>query len=271
MEDKYILYFFLGLLVAVAIGIILSVIIKLIIKNKLKISVTIIIGIISFFASFGIAFGIYVGSYNHADISVNKYLVSTSDVEVNKIDQGYYFDGKGNETAIIFYPGAKVEASSYAPILFEIAKSGIDTFLVEMPFNLAFFGKDKANKIIDNYNYDNYYLMGHSLGGAMGASFVASNPDKFSGMILLASYSTVKIPDNLKVLSIYGTNDGVLNFEKYETNKANLPSSTIEYVISGGNHSGFANYVTQSDDHLASITVLDQQELTKNKIIDFIS
>ena len=112
--------------------------------------------------------------------------------------------------------------------------------------------------------------MGHSLGGAMGATYVASNPDKFKGLILLASYSTKEIPDSINLLSIYGSNDGVLNMEHYKENKSNLPSSTIEYVIEGANHSGFANYVTQSDDHLASITYSLQQELTKNKIIEFI-
>ena len=271
MEYEYIVYFFMGLLVAFAIGVTLSTIIKLIARKRLKLRFTILIGFISFIVSLSIAVGIYVGNYNHADISAEKYLESNTEVEVTKIDDGYFFNGKGNQDAIIFYPGAKVEAKAYAPLLFELAKDGIDTFLIEMPCNLAFLGKSKANSILNNYNYNNYYLMGHSLGGAMGASFVASNSTKFSGMILLASYSTAKLKENLKVLSIYGTNDGVLNLEKYEANKSNLPSSTIEYIIPGANHSGYANYVTQSDDHLALITVKEQQDLTKNKIIEFLN
>ncbi len=270
MESDYVVYLLLGLLVAFAIAVVLATIIKLIGRKKINIPLIVIIGVVSFMASLGIAFCIYVGSYNHADVSANKYLESTSEVKVNKIDSGYFFDGKGNKDAIIFYPGAKVEATAYAPLLFELAEDGIDTFLIEMPCNLAFFGKNKANDILKKYNYENYYLMGHSLGGAMGASFVASNSDKFKGMILLASYSTEKIPDNIKVLSIYGANDGVLKMDNYKKNKSNLPSSMVEYVIDGGNHSGFANYVTQSDDHLSSITVLEQQTITKNKILDFL-
>ena len=270
MERQFTVYSLLGLLLAFAIAIVLTAIVKLIGRKKINLLVMIIIGAISFMITLGIAFGIYVGSYNHADVSANKYLESTSEVEVNKIDSGYYFNGSGSKDAIIFYPGAKVEATAYAPLLFELAKSGVDTFLIEMPCNLSFFGKNKASDIIDEYKYDNYYLMGHSLGGAMGATYVASNPDKFKGLILLASYSTKKIPDSVNVLSIYGSNDGVLNMEHYKENKSNLPSSTIEYVIEGANHSGFANYVTQSDDHLASITYSLQQELTKNKILEFI-
>ena len=40
-----------------------------------------------------------------------------------------------------------------------------------MPFNLAFFGINKANKIIKKLYYSHIYIGGHSLRGAMASSF----------------------------------------------------------------------------------------------------
>ena len=62
------------------------------------------------------------------------------------------------------------------------------------------------------------------------------------------------------VLSIYGSEDGVLNREKYEKNRVNLPEDAIEYVIDGGNHSGFGYYGQQKGDHVAGISPKEQQE-----------
>ncbi|MBQ9448810.1 MAG: hypothetical protein IJU60_02915 [Acholeplasmatales bacterium] len=270
MENKYIIYFLLGVLIALAIAIVLTAIVKLIGKKKVGPIVMIIIGFVSFLASLSIAITIYLTNYNHKDQSADDYLKSSTLVSVNKIDDGYFFDGIGSKNAIIFYPGAKVEYTAYAPLLYNLALEGIDCFLIDMPCNLAFLGKSKANNILGKYNYENYYLMGHSLGGAMGASYLANNTDKFKGLILLASYSTVKLPDNFNVLSIYGTNDGVLKMDKYTENKTNLPANFKEVVIDGANHSGYANYVTQSDDHLATITVAEQQSKTRLAILSFI-
>ncbi|TCD46447.1 hypothetical protein D3X11_03310 [Streptococcus sp. X16XC17] len=61
---------------------------------------------------------------------------------------------------------------AYASLLKEIAEQGVDTFLVKMPFHLAILGADKANQILENYTYDEWYLAGHSMGGAMAASYL---------------------------------------------------------------------------------------------------
>lgn len=51
-----------------------------------------------------------------------------------------------------------MEYISYAPLMNKLASSGIDTFLIEMPFNIALLDKDKASKIIKKYDYDSWYL-----------------------------------------------------------------------------------------------------------------
>ena len=99
-----------------------------------------------------------------------------------------------------------------------ISKKGIDTFIVKMPFNIAFFKIGAIKSIMKDYKYENWYIGGHSLGGVV-ATMDAKKSD-VKGLILLASYATTKV--NCKVLSIYGSNDGVLNIDEYKKNKKNI-------------------------------------------------
>ena len=108
-------------------------------------------------------FGIYFSNYYHAEEECKTYLVSTESVKVIDNDSYYFFDGPRNTHALIFYQGAKVEAEAYAKLLYKISEKGVDTFLIKMPFNFAFFGAQKADEVINNYSYDNYYIAGHSL------------------------------------------------------------------------------------------------------------
>ncbi|MCC8044787.1 MAG: alpha/beta hydrolase, partial [Clostridiales bacterium] len=59
----------------------------------------------------------YASDYYRADAEVADYLESSGNVEVVEIDERLYFDGAGEDSAIIFYPGAKVEYTAYAPLM----------------------------------------------------------------------------------------------------------------------------------------------------------
>ena len=213
---------------------------------------------------------IYLNTYYKAS-DVNGYLSDSESIKVLKKEEfkGYLFDGPGEEKLLIFYPGAKVEYTAYAPIMNRIAQEGIDTLLIKMPFNIALLDINAANKIIiSNYKYDSYYLGGHSLGGVAAASYVNKfNPNDVKGLILLASYSTKKI--DIPVLSIYGSNDKVLNIKKYKENKKNIPNNN-EVVIDGGNHAYFGNYGEQKGDGKATIEREEQQNKTVLEIVKFI-
>lgn len=87
----------------------------------------------------------------------------------------------------------------------------------------------------------------------------------------LGSYSTVDFSSgDISVLSIYGENDGVMNRDKYEENKKNLPSDTTEYIIEGGNHAGFGMYGHQIGDKEAAVTSAEQIAETVKQIFLFI-
>ena len=84
---------------------------------------------------------------------------------------------------------------------------------------------------------------------------------------MLASYSTKEVECNS--LSIYGSNDGVLNIQQYKKNKKNLKNDK-EIIIEGGNHAYFGNYGEQKGDKKAAIKREEQQEKTIMEIVDFI-
>lgn len=212
---------------------------------------------------------IYVGNYYHVQ-DRQAALQSTADVTVEEADYGYFFDGPGNDTALIFYPGAKVEDLAYANLLKQLAAEGIDCYLVHMPGNLAFLGMNRADKIMETYSYDHWYLAGHSLGGAMAAIYADKNSEKLDGLIFLAAYSTKDLSDtDLKVLSVYGSNDGVVNMDKVVDGRKLMPSAYEEFCIQGGNHAGYGDYGAQKGDGEADISSKEQQEETAEKIVEF--
>ena len=207
--------------------------------------------------------GIYVNTYYRADASAGAFLVSDEQVRVEKTEYGWFLDGPSAENAMVFYPGAKVEETAYAPILHRFAEEGMDVCLVKMPFRLAFLGINKASDVMARYDYDNWYIGGHSLGGAMSAVYAADHGDELKGIVLLAAYATKKLDDDLLEIVVYGSGDGVLNRAKTEEGRQFAPGiegNYLELVIEGGNHVLMGNYGRQKGDGEAGITAEEQQE-----------
>ena len=109
----------------------------------------------------------------------------------------------------------------------------------------------------------------------MAASYTDENPDLIKGIAFLASYPNKDLADQtLKVVSLYGTNDGVLNMSAYKEARPLLPTASAHYKelpIPGGNHAGFGNYGPQSGDNTATISAEMQQELTVDAIINLMN
>lgn len=224
------------------------------------------------------AFFIYTGSYYHAGETAKAYIANSenipvkltdSEVRVSKEDNGYLFDGPGTDTAIIFYPGAKVQTESYAPILYLVAQEGYDCFLVDMPFRLAFFGMNKADDVMaDHPEYEHWYMSGHSLGGAMAGNYAANHLDEIDGVIFMAAYPTKSLTGS-RVLSLYGSNDGVLNMDHYQESMSYMPDDFTESVIEGGNHAQFGDYGKQKGDGEAEISAAEQWSKSITAIAEF--
>ena len=232
--------------------------------RRLKIALGVVVAIVVVLV---VGMATYFGDYYHA-VGVDDYLEGTDEVAVSEVEGGWLFDGEGTETALIFYPGAKVEATSYAPLMYELAQAGVDCFLVEMPLNFAIFDMDAALDIVDAYSYDTWILSGHSLGGAMAASCAAENPGTFDGLVLLAAYSTEELDGAVPwAVSLYGSEDGVLNMDSVEEGRELMPSDYEEVCIEGGNHALFGSYGEQDGDGEATISAEEQRQAVVDAVI----
>lgn len=219
-----------------------------------------------------VACGWYVNDYYHADLDA--ITVFQHEIKVNKhgFDDSITYAPEHADTGLIFYPGGKVETAAYEPLMAALAEKNILTVLVEMPFHLAVFDMNAADGIQQKYpDIKHWYIGGHSLGGAMAASYLETHKEDYEGLILLASYSTSDLSEtSLHVLSIYGSEDNVLNEEKYQENIIHLPKDYTEIVLDGGNHAQFGMYGAQSGDGTASISNADQILQTANSIFEWI-
>jgi hypothetical protein len=217
----------------------------------------------------------YVNDYSKATDAAVQAMTSDSAVAVTAEDGTTLFKPVDEDptTGIIFYPGGKVDEKAYAPLLKRLAAQGYAVFLVSMPFHLAVFDSDAAEPIIaeQGQQIQKWYLSGHSLGGVMAAQFAAQQPDEIAGLIFLAAYPAVDLSGtSLAVLSLYGSDDGVLDLAAYNDAKKYMPDDYKQFVIMGGNHAQFGDYGRQAGDGVAAITAAEQQQAAVDEIVSFI-
>ena len=220
-----------------------------------------ILGIVGIILALVIACAIYLGDYYRADMEKIENFTEQSVIEIQTDENGYLiFEPEQIENGLIFYPGGKVEHTAYIPLMEALASEGTLCILVKMPFRLAVFDSNAADGLQENYpEVESWYLGGHSLGGSMAASYLSKHAESFDGLILLGSYSTADLSDlDVKVLSIYGSEDWVLNNENYDKNKENLPDDFKEVIIDGGCHAYFGMYGAQDGDGVPAITNEEQ-------------
>jgi hypothetical protein len=226
------------------------------------------------FIAIAVIFGaaaIYLGDYYHADNGAIGAMLPEGSSWKETPDKTIVFEPDGATKGFIFYPGGKVEYTAYIPLMAALAEKGVLCIIVEMPFNLAVLDVNAADGIREDYpEITEWYIGGHSLGGSMAASYAAKNAEDFAGLVLLASYSTENISESgLSVLSVYGSEDGVLDREKYEASRKNLPAQTEELVIEGGCHAYFGMYGAQQGDGTPRLTPEEQIRITAKAIADF--
>ena len=210
---------------------------------------------------------LYFSVYYRASVEASAMLPEEA-VLRNGLLSARFFDGPGEDTALVFYPGAKVEAAAYAPLMRRIADGGVDCFLTEMPLHFAFFGINAAERLMAAYDYENWILAGHSLGGVAASAFAAAHPDRVAGLVMLASYPARK-PGEMPYLSVYGDRDGVLDRDAYEKSRSLWPTDAEEIVIPGGSHAQFGDYGPQRGDGEAAISPEEQWNQTAAAVLDW--
>ena len=176
------------------------------------------------------------------------------------------------DTGFVFYPGAMVEPEAYAPIMKGIAEKGYKVVVTPMPANFALLDSNKAEKVIsDNANIKQWVIGGHSLGGVSAAKYAVKN-DKIKGVVFYASYPEGKVikDTNLKVLSLWGSNDKVAGVPLVKASKKLVPSDAIFIEIEGGNHAQFGDYGKQFADGTSTIAPEEQWRQAIDHTVDLL-
>lgn len=217
---------------------------------------------------------VYLSDYYRSDENAISAFAPMNEVDFRTLENGnILFEAENAKAGFIFYPGGKVDSNAYKPLMAVLAEKGVTCVLVEMPFNLAVLDINAADGILEQYpDIEKWYIGGHSLGGAMASSYLSDNADDFDGLALLGAYSTSDLSNtDLDVLSIYGSEDRVMNRKKYDANKGNLPNDFTEIIIDGGNHAGFGMYGAQDGDGVPEITAEEQIKITADAVLDLIN
>lgn len=200
----------------------------------------------------------YASDYYRAE-DIGIHVLNTGDLYVEKnltILQG------NSQTGIIFYPGAKVEAIAYLPLLQQFQEQGFTCVLVEMPFHMAIFNINGANAVFElGLDVSKWYIAGHSMGGGMASAYASDHPEQVEGLLLFGAYVYGSYPPE-KALTIYGSYNS--NLEEKITYTENI------VVLEGGNHAKFGNYGLQKGDPEGDITHAQQQALTVAAVLDFV-
>ena len=230
---------------------------KILISKKLRIALGIVVLLLALCAG---AFFWYVSDYYRAEDVALDVLSQDSGLSVQD-NLTVLSPSVPSDTAIIFYPGAKVEAEAYLPLLEQIKQTGVTCILVHMPFRMAIFDANAAEDVMEQFpEIQHWYMAGHSMGGAMASQFASGHQDEIDGLILLGAYIYGDYPDE-KTLTVYGSlNQSVEDHIDYIEN-------FVE--IEGGNHAQFGNYGPQKGDLPATISAAEQQAQTVDAISDF--
>jgi pimeloyl-ACP methyl ester carboxylesterase len=183
----------------------------------------------------------------------------TDGVTVEERRGGYVISPEREEPAfvgVVFYPGGRVDPAAYLPVLAPVvADTGVRVYVPKMPLTLAFLDQDRAAAYQrDAPEIREWYVGGHSLGGAIACRYASNNPDAVDGVVLFASYCDRPIGGtDLATLQILGSRDTVAAGDEVSAEAGNLPEDATVVTIEGANHSQFASYTGQPGDEPATI------------------
>lgn len=207
------------------------------------------------------AFFWYVSDYYPADEIALEVLAQDSTIEVQD-DLTILSPSYPTDTAVIFYPGAKVEAEAYLPLLEQTGRPASPASWSTCPSAWRSLTQTRPEDVMEQFpDIQRWYIAGHSMGGAHGLPVCGKPPDEVDGLILLGAYIYGDYPPE-KTLTVYGSlNQSVEDHIDYTEN-------VVE--IEGGNRAQFGNYGPQKGDLPATISAEEQQARTVAAIEEFL-
>ena len=182
------------------------------------------------------------------------------DVVVERTDGGGYVlrpPGNPTDVGVVFYPGARVHSDAYLTALAPLVREHHVTVVVpRMPLNFALLDHRAADTVRRTHPaVDRWYVGGHSLGGVAACRYAAGADGALAGLFLYASYCDVDLAGaDLRVLSVTGTADTVLDRERYQDARDRLPDDARVVALEGLNHTQFGDYRGQAGDRDSTLS-----------------
>jgi hypothetical protein len=165
----------------------------------------------------------------------------------------------GADTLLILYPGGRVRPHAYTWLGVSLAPVGVRTLIPTMPLDLAVLGRDRADALIAQERDGERLVVvgGHSLGGAMAASWLARHPEGADALVLMGAYPAAG--DDLSgldlpTLVLAAEHDGLATLAEVEEGLGRLPSRSGMEIIDGAVHAFFGRYGPQRGDGLPTVT-----------------
>ncbi|MBR1086661.1 alpha/beta fold hydrolase [Bradyrhizobium manausense] len=157
---------------------------------------------------------------------------------------------------LLFYPGLRIEPKAYLSKLAALSSNARVNIVIGRPrLNVAAFSIGQADDMRRQLTgIKQWYVAGHSLGGAVACYYARNHLDDLQGVVLLGTYCGSDISaSRLRVLTIAAGNDGVMPPETIAQHSGELPAGARIVRIAGMAHSQFGNYGPQSGDGRPSI------------------
>ena len=208
--------------------------------------------------------------YYKAGEPAKQFLHSDGKIEFIDNERYYAFLNDSSKTAVIFYPGSSVDEYAYSCLARMIAADGENVYVIKSLLHFPLLNRKGAENFFRETDYEKIFIGGHSLGGYVVSGYARDDSFGIDGLFLLGAYPSGKIDDDIRFLSIYGSEDGILDRKEYEKRRQYWSENSEEQVIDGGNHSYFADYGLQRLDHEALIDQKTQMETTHKLIAEFI-
>lgn len=157
-----------------------------------------------------------------------------------------------SRVALIFQPGARVDARAYVSILADIAVAGYPVVIVKQPLGIAFLALGSIPGVVEEDPEIRWVAAGHSLGGVVASG--AAN-EGVAGLVLWASYPAGDISGRSgpEATSIYGTADAITTVSDIRESEDRLPAQAELVAVEGAIHSFFGDYGLQPGDGTPTI------------------
>lgn len=199
--------------------------------------------------------------------------LSGANFDVTRVDDGSFVfrPAAPNGRGLVIMHGALIKPQSYANTAAFFAGHGYTVYmpyggLLRLPINAV----DAADRRRAEFDIDDWYFIGHSMGGLASLELWRLEPGNVRAIALWGSgmpfdYTDVTAP----LLFLWGNDDGILTAERMDTMKQNLPSATRFDTVDGGNHRNFAMYSHQFFDNEGSLDWPEQVGTSNERTLAF--